>query len=80
MRQTPSNITYQMYHLANCFECFSDKKKVSLYTILIKTAHCYLLGCVENGSLTKCLLQIPGGVDLFASQNFYIYLISENNE
>lgn len=56
MWQTPSNITYQMYHLPNCFECFSDQKKVSLYTILIKSAHCYLLGCVENGPLAECLL------------------------
>lgn len=51
MRQTSSNITYQMYHLPNFFECFSDQNKVSLYTILIKSAHCYLLGCVENGPL-----------------------------
>lgn len=79
MRQTPSNITYQICHLPNCFECFSDQKKVSLYTILIKSAHCYLLGCVENGPLAGCLLQTPG-VELFASQNFYIYLISENSE
>ena len=58
------------FRLKESFLIYNFNKKCSLLSFRL----------CRKWSLAECLLQIPGSVYLFASQNFYIYLISENNE